>query len=1612
MNQKEFSESNLKSLIEIAVQKHQLGQLDEAELLYKQVLQVLAQSVSEQDSFRSQYLPIVISNLGNIFEQQGKLESAEEYYQQALKLKPDYAEAFYNLGNVLDKQGKLEAASASYQQALKLNPQLAEAHHNLGNVLKQQGKLEAAIASYQQALRLKPDYAQAHHNLGNIFFNQGKLEAALESYQQALRLKPNYAQSLHQSGNIYLQRGKPDTALKFYQQVLKIKPNHAEALHQSGNALKQLKKLEAAIKCYQQALEIEPDPNTYFNLGNIFFNQGKLEAAIECYQQALTINPDFPPAKLGIAINQLPIIYSSAAEINIRRNSYQQHLQELANNYKSANPQQLKKAVKSVGALQPFFLAYQGLNDRDLQQTYGEMMVQIMSSSYPQWSQPLTIPNLQVNEKIRLGFVSRFFCNHSNWKIPIKGWIENLDRSEFELFAYHTHFNRDRNTSTAAQEFDRFTQGPHSLEEWCQLIRQDNLHILIFPEFGMDPMTVKLGCLRLAPIQITSWGHPQTSGLSTIDYYLSSDLMEPENAQEHYTEKLVRLPNLSIYYQPLEIEIAAIGKQDIGIAEDEIMFWCCQSLFKYLPQHDDVFPRIAQDLDQCKFVFIQNESESITEVFRQRLSDIFQEFGLNYQDYCLFLSRMDSKTFASTAAIADVFLDSIGWSGCNSTLEAIAHNVPVVTLPGELMRGRHSLAILKMMGIEETIAATKEDYLQIAVRLGRDAEYRRQISQQVAENKYKLYRDLKPVRALEDFLLCRLGKESRVNQSQSDNGIALEVQFLLNEAFEECKLGKLYAAESLYKQVLQIQPDNINAQVSLAEIFQKQNRLDATIEAYQKVLTLAPNRLIASAAHNSLGNSFHTLGNLEAAVESYQQASEITPDLVDTYYNLANVLAKQLKLEAAIESYQKALEIAPDLVEAKFGICMAQLPIIYKNFAEINIRRNNYQQHLQDLSAYYKLAKIQELKNASDAVGSLQPFYLAYQGLNDRGLQKTYGEMLVQIMSNCYPQWSQNIPLPDLQANEKIRIGFVSRYFYEHSVWKIPMKGWVENLNRSEFELFGYHTDFQRDRETSRIAKVFDKFIQGPQTLKKWADIIQKDKLHILIFPEFGMDTATVRLGCLKLAPVQIAFGGHPETSGLPTIDYHLSSDLMEPENAQEHYTEKLVRLPNLAIHYTPLAIEPQPTSKNDIGIAEDEIMFWSCQSLYKYLPQHDDVFPRIARDLDKCKFVFIQHQNEDVTQVFRQRLSRAFDQFGLNYQDYCIFLPRLNSSKFAGITAIADVFLDNIGWSGNNTTMESTAFNVPIVTYPGELMRGRHAMAILKMMGIEETIASSKEDYVQLAIRLGRDAPYRQYLSQLIAQNKHKLYGDLEPIQALEEFLLQAVGRERTPAITNVAETLRLAIQEHRANRLDQAKQSYQQVLSIQPNHSEALYGLGMLTQQQGNFSEAEKFLSTAAQVQPDSVKVWFTLGNLRQLQGNFAAAQAAYKRALILRPDAASIYNNLGYTLQEQSKWEEAITCYQKALKVQHNCVEADVNLGNALHAQGKLSPEKQAHYAELNHKLGLSRIKAGDLETAEVYLQKALELNPNHALAYKSLGEIYESQHKLKEAEAVYLQSNKNI
>jgi predicted O-linked N-acetylglucosamine transferase (SPINDLY family) len=406
--------------------------------------------------------------------------------------------------------------------------------------------------------------------------------------------------------------------------------------------------------------------------------------------------------------------------------------------------------AEAIGSHQPFYLPYQGRNDRELQTAYGALVCKVMAARY---QTPVFAGPPAPGKKIRLGIVSGFFRQHSNWKIPIKGWLKMLDRDRFHVSGYYTSSERDGETEAAEAMCDRFVQGPLSLDGWRRIVLDDAPHVLIFPEIGMDKVSAQLAAQRLAAVQCASWGHPVTSGFSTIDYFISSDLMEPVDAADHYFEKLVRLPNLSIYVEPPDGSSPGIDRAGLGLRENAVVYWCGQSLPKYLPQFDEVFARIAAEVPDSQFAFIEfGGGRDVTALFRNRLERAFRAAGLNAGDHCVFLPRLAPDLFVAAIGQCDVVLDSIGWSGCNSILESLVHNIPIVTLAGEMMRGRHTAAILDMLDVRETTAQTIDEYVSVAVLLGRDMGKRSEVAAKIAANRQRVYRDRECITALEDFL--------------------------------------------------------------------------------------------------------------------------------------------------------------------------------------------------------------------------------------------------------------------------------------------------------------------------------------------------------------------------------------------------------------------------------------------------------------------------------------------------------------------------------------------------------------------------------------------------------------------------------------------------------------------------------------------------------------------------------------------------------------------------------------------------------------------------------------------------------------------------------------------
>ena len=481
----------------------------------------------------------------------------------------------------------------------------------------------------------------------------------------------------------------------------------------------------------------------HFYLIQTLQKTGRTQEAISALENASHL---FPKEYLFKLLKKLflPIVYATSDEVSFYRQRFARGLQELIQKTSLGTPEAKSNALAAISRVTNFYLAYQTDNIRELQQQYGRLVHKVVAANYPNWVEPRTMPPLTENQKIRVGYISRYIHNHSStfWLL---GWLRHCNRQNFEVYCYYIGNQPDAITQKFQEYSDVFHHIPENLEGVCQQILTDNLHILVFPELGIDALTFAIAGLRLAPVQCTDWGYPVTSGIPTIDYYISSELMEPENAQEHYSETLICLPNLGIAYPQLEVPSLTITRSDFGLRDDAVVYFCCQAPYKYLPQHDFIFVEIAKRVSQAQFVFVR------AEVLKPRIKEAFASVGKNSEDYCVFIPFLDHENYLKFHSISDIFLDTFGFTGGNTTLAALACNLPVVTCSSEFMRGRMSYGMLKMLELSETIAKNEAEYIEIAVRLGLEPEWRHEIVQYIAKQKDCLFDDKVSVAALEEF---------------------------------------------------------------------------------------------------------------------------------------------------------------------------------------------------------------------------------------------------------------------------------------------------------------------------------------------------------------------------------------------------------------------------------------------------------------------------------------------------------------------------------------------------------------------------------------------------------------------------------------------------------------------------------------------------------------------------------------------------------------------------------------------------------------------------------------------------------------------------------------------
>ena len=724
--------------IDIALRHHQAGRLSEAETAYRQVLAADADNID------------ALHFSGVIAYQLGRHERAAELISQALSRNASNAPAHNNLGNVLGAQGKPDEAIACYRKALALAPDYVDAHFNLGAALSARGELDEAVACYQSALSLAPEMLMARFNLGNVFAEQGKPEEAIACYRKALALKPDFPEAHSNLGNILRAQRRPDEAIACYLRALEIRPDFPDARFNLGNALRDQNRLDEAAASYRAALALKPDfLEAHLRLGMTFADQGRGDEAIACFQKALSLDPEHAEARWIFAMSQLSLAYESEAGPGRCRAEFSSELTKLK---QWCDAHRVTDASKVVGAQQPFHLAYQEEDNRDLLGRYGSLCARLMAEWFGR-QDFARLTRRASGGPVRVGVVSQYFYDQSVWNAIVRGWFGQLDRERFSLHAFCLGDAEDQETAFAKSHATGFEQGRRELRRWVEAILDAQPDVLLYPEIGMDPVTLRLASLRLAPVQAATWGHPETTGLPTIDYYLSAEDLEPADAQGNYTEQLIALPGLGCFYQHPQVDAVCPDLDGFGIDPESPLLLCPGVPFKYAPRYDSVLIEIARRLGRCRFVFFTYRLGGLSEKLRRRLGAVFDRHQMDPDDFVTFIPWQNRQGFYGLLERADVFLDTIGFSGFNTAMLAVACGLPIVTREGRFLRGRLASGILKRMGLPELVGQSEEDYVALAVKLARDTEYRAHIRERMAASRHALFADIAPIRALEAFLV-------------------------------------------------------------------------------------------------------------------------------------------------------------------------------------------------------------------------------------------------------------------------------------------------------------------------------------------------------------------------------------------------------------------------------------------------------------------------------------------------------------------------------------------------------------------------------------------------------------------------------------------------------------------------------------------------------------------------------------------------------------------------------------------------------------------------------------------------------------------------------------------
>jgi protein O-GlcNAc transferase len=537
------------------------------------------------------------------------------------------------------------------------------------------------------------------------------------------------------------------------------------------------------------------------------------------------------------------------------------------------------------------------------------------------------------------------------------------------------------------------------------------------------------------------------------------------------------------------------------------------------------------------------------------------------------------------------------------------------------------------------------------------------------------------------------------------------------------------------------------------------------LEAYRLCAQLLPDM---APLHYRIGCLLQDLGDPESAQAHYELAARLQPTQFGAAHNAGKIAAGFGQTERARRFLGQAHRLRPhDGIAMRLELLTEA---VHDSTAAIAEARQRFEQGLERLIE--SPPHIDDPLNKAD----LPTFYLAYHGLCNRALHSKLAQAFMAAAPGL--EWQADHCRAAARRPGRIRVGFISRFLRTHSIGKVA-RGLVAHLSREHFEVFVLNIPPVTMDETARYIQAHaDHWQVVDESLPKARSQIAALELDILFYQDIGMEPYSYLLAFSRLAPVQCVSYGHPDTSGIPNMDYYISNDLYEPPGAAAHYSERLVELhalPTLAYYFKPTVAEGLPT-RSDLGLPANAHLYVCAQSLFKLHPEMDDAMRRILEQDGAGRIVLFAGECAE----WGVRLMRRFRRTMAGVADRVQFLPRQPYQRFLQMLSVADVVIDTPHFNGMNTSIDAFSVGTPVVTLPTGLQRGRFTQAMYRTMEIDWGVARDADEYAALAVEAASDAERQHHLRQQILERNHLLFEDRRAVEEFERFFLTA-HREAT---------------------------------------------------------------------------------------------------------------------------------------------------------------------------------------------------------------------------------------